>query len=82
MEIYIFFKVITQFVPNSACVFGWLVDTICSKPFFEFLFFSIFIPILDFEKIAFIGISAPKCLCASDLSHDRYQKLHRGLLKC
>ena len=37
-----------------------------------FRFFFIVISILDFENIAFIGMSAPKCLCSPGLLSDCY----------
>ena len=42
------------------------------------IFFS---PILDLEKVAVIGVCAPKCLCGLYLSADRYQYLLKSLFR-
>jgi len=36
--------------------------------FLEFLIFTILSPVLDFEKVAFISVYAPECLCGLCLS--------------
>jgi len=48
-----------------------MVASLCRNPFVEVLIFTIFNPILDFEKVAFIvGVYASKCLCEPYLLAD------------
>jgi len=42
--------------------FVWVVASLCRNPFFEISIFTIFSPVLDFEKVVFISVYASKCL--------------------
>lgn len=64
-------RFITWLLTNFAYRFVTLVTTSCRNRFFENVFFSILILILDFLKMAFIAMSALKWLCASGLSLDK-----------
>jgi len=56
--------------PKLAYEFVQVVCTTWRNRFFEILNFTIFSTILNFEKVAFISVYAPKCLCGLYLSAD------------
>jgi len=72
-------KVIYGFSWNSVYRFVRVVGSLCRNPFFEILFFCDFSSILDFLKVAFIGVYASKCLCEPYLLADPYQNLHTSV---
>ena len=47
---------------------------------FDF-FYSIFSPVLDFEKVVFISLILPKCLFVPHLSLNRYLFLHTSFFR-
>ena len=63
-------------IPKFAYKFFWMIGPTCRNWFFDF-----FSPILDFEKVAFIGVYVPNCLCVPQSLPDLYQILYRSLFR-
>ena len=66
---------------NIAYNFVKVVCTLCRNRFFRLFIFSVISLILDFEKVSYIGVYAPKCLCGSYLVADSYQILNTSLFR-
>jgi len=72
---YVYTKFIDRFLPKIAYKFFCLGSRYYMPQSVFRLFFRFFSPNLDFEKVAFIGVYAPKCLCGIYLSAEWYQAL-------